>query len=75
LAVTKKYTHVTSRLARDAADRIAQALWPVLSASDGEYGCAAEGRRLHPTVDRDRHHGGGVRHRGRRCPLHNGLSR
>lgn len=29
LAVTRKYTHVTSRLARDAADRMAQILWPV----------------------------------------------
>lgn len=28
LAVTKKYTHVTHRLARDAADRMARALWP-----------------------------------------------
>jgi integrase len=28
LAVTKKYTHVTDRLARDAADRMARALWP-----------------------------------------------
>jgi site-specific recombinase XerD len=27
LAVTKKYTHVTSRLARDAAARMANALW------------------------------------------------
>lgn len=27
LAVTKRYTHVTSRLARDAADRMAYALW------------------------------------------------
>ena len=75
LAVTKKYTHVTSRLARDAADRIAQALWPVSSTSDSEYGCAAEGRRLQPTVDRDKHHGGGVGHRVRRRALHSGLSR
>lgn len=29
LAVTRKYTHVTSWLARDAADRMARALWPV----------------------------------------------
>ena len=28
LAVTKKYTHVTSRLARDAAERMSRALWP-----------------------------------------------
>jgi integrase len=28
LMVTKKYTHVTSRLARDAADRMARILWP-----------------------------------------------
>jgi integrase len=28
LAVTRKYTHVTSWLARDAADRMARALWP-----------------------------------------------
>lgn len=27
LAVTKRYTHVTSRLTRDAADRIAKVLW------------------------------------------------
>ena len=27
LAVTKRYTHVTSRLARDAADRMGRALW------------------------------------------------
>ena len=27
LAVTKRYTHVTSRLAQDAADRMAKALW------------------------------------------------
>lgn len=27
LAVTKRYTHVTSRLARDAADRMARVLW------------------------------------------------
>ncbi|MBR7831509.1 tyrosine-type recombinase/integrase [Actinospica sp. MGRD01-02] len=29
LAVTKKYTHATDQLARDAADRMARALWPV----------------------------------------------
>lgn len=28
LAVTTKYTHITSQLARDAADRMAQILWP-----------------------------------------------
>jgi integrase len=28
LAVTKKYTHVTNQLARDAADRMARVLWP-----------------------------------------------
>lgn len=28
LAVTRRYTHVTSRLARDAAERIALTLWP-----------------------------------------------
>jgi hypothetical protein len=27
LAVTKRYTHVTSRLAKDAAERMARALW------------------------------------------------
>jgi site-specific recombinase XerD len=27
LAVTKRYTHVTSRLAKDAAGRMARALW------------------------------------------------
>jgi site-specific recombinase XerD len=27
LAVTKRYTHVTSKLSRDAADRIGKALW------------------------------------------------
>jgi site-specific recombinase XerD len=27
LAVTKRYTHVTNKLARDAADRIGRALW------------------------------------------------
>jgi site-specific recombinase XerD len=27
IAVTKRYTHVTSKLSRDAADRMGQALW------------------------------------------------
>ena len=27
LAVTKRYTHVTSRLAKEAAERMARALW------------------------------------------------
>jgi site-specific recombinase XerD len=27
LAVTKRYTHVTSKLSRDAADQIGKALW------------------------------------------------
>lgn len=27
LAVTKRYTHVTSQFARDAADRMARVLW------------------------------------------------
>jgi site-specific recombinase XerD len=27
LAVTRRYTHVTNRLARDAAERMGRALW------------------------------------------------
>lgn len=35
LAVTRKYTHVTHRLGRDAADRMAQVLWPDAAPKSG----------------------------------------
>ena len=34
LAVTKKYTHVTSRLAKEAAERMSHVLWDALDADD-----------------------------------------
>lgn len=35
LAVTQKYTHVTNQLAREAAEKMAQALWPHPAAAEG----------------------------------------
>jgi site-specific recombinase XerD len=34
LAVTKRYTHVTSRLAKEAAERMSRALWDAPDADD-----------------------------------------
>ena len=50
LAVTKRYTHVTSRLAKDAAERMARALWD--APDDDEF---YEGE-LSGAVDPDRRH-------------------
>lgn len=49
LAVTKRYTHVTSRLAKEAAERMSRALWDAPEADDFEDGnaeddAAGEGR-------------------------------